>query len=214
MWTPARTCHPWRASATTRHPAAAARRAGALGHQGDEHRSKATTGQRWGFKDRHLWGLGRSAFPKPHHGIDGSRPKPVKSAFGVAARWAAPTLTGLTQRGTYTVAGSYMQKWEHGFIYVVTAVIGGEYQPKPFIAVEDSQGIRILKDVSDRLEALNIFGDLGWIISDSPYTTWQYQTSGVLFDLARREMPASSVTLNFVHFMRRPRVEGRADQHG
>jgi hypothetical protein len=52
-------------------------------HQGDEHRSKFTSGRRGHSKDGILRGSGRSALPRTTTGNRRALPEPVKSAYGV-----------------------------------------------------------------------------------------------------------------------------------
>ena len=65
------TCHPWRASATTRIQHLLTVCAGVPGHQGDRHRSRVSADHPWGLPRWHLPGLGRSALPKPPPGMMG-----------------------------------------------------------------------------------------------------------------------------------------------
>jgi hypothetical protein len=65
------TCHPWRASATTRIQHLLPVCAGVPGHQGDRHRSRVSADHPRGLPRWHLPGSGRSALPKPPPGMMG-----------------------------------------------------------------------------------------------------------------------------------------------
>jgi enterochelin esterase-like enzyme len=97
-----------------------------------------------------------------------------------------------------------MQKWEYGYIYVINAFPVGEGGGQ-FIVVADAAGNRILEGASSRLAALNILGAQGWIISESPYMDWKFETGGWLYEFIKNEKPKIiSVKVNYVHFMRKP----------
>jgi hypothetical protein len=87
----ARACHPWRASATTRLRQQRPVTAEVRGHQDDEHHSKAAVGHQDDPKMAPAW-LGEKCAPRTTTRNDGCLPGPAKSAYGVAARWASPTL--------------------------------------------------------------------------------------------------------------------------
>jgi hypothetical protein len=158
-----------------------------------------------------LVGFGEKCTPQAPPWNDEGRPDPVKDAFGVARDGLRPPLTGPGRRAPGQQRSSYMQKWEYGYVYVATAQSGGSGVPlvrQQFIVLADVQGNRVLRNVLNRLGALNILGDLGWIISESPYVTWSGEGSGWLYDLVKEEKPDTTwVTINSIHFMRRPRDE-------
>jgi hypothetical protein len=96
-----------------------------------------------------------------------------------------------------------MQNWEYGYIYVTTAFpVGKDHQ---FFVVADANGNRAMRNIPNRLAALNILGAQGWIISESPHLNWAHETSGWLYEFIKSERPeTNSVKVDYVHFMRKP----------
>jgi hypothetical protein len=98
-----------------------------------------------------------------------------------------------------------MQKWEYGYMYVVSASAPYLSLFLNFIAVSDAAGSRLLDGPPYQLTALNHLGAQGWIIADGSNTGGSFLQSGWIFDLIKKIEPRiEGITITSAHFMRRP----------
>jgi hypothetical protein len=98
-----------------------------------------------------------------------------------------------------------MQKWEYGYMYVVSASTYND--SKNFILVWDADGIRIRDDVEFQLAGLNALGAEGWIIAEPVDMGGgsRSESSGFCFEIIKQREPRlDSVRVYYRHFMRRP----------